>query len=369
MEIVVSKRDLWRAVHLALRAVPARSTHPAVQGILLEALGPDTVRALGTDLDLHIRAEVHGTVSRTGSALIPGKLLGEVIGSLPDGEVRISSSGESVRIEAGKSVFELNGMSPDLYPAFPEVSAAPALTVPANEFAEAIRQVAFACSRDDARPHLTGVNVRVSGSEMVLAATDGGRLAVKTLRLERDANTAINRIIPADALIELARAVGDGSFEAVEISTSSSHVVFSVPGLVIAAPFIAGMFPNYEQVIPVEFRQKARVRAVELLRAVRAASATTLREYRYVHLSAHDGKLVVSSKTPEVGSAAVEIDAVSEGTPVAAAFSVPYLINVLEAVGDRDVEVALTTPTSPALIRPVGDGSYLYVVAPVRTSE
>jgi len=369
VEVTAPKKDLARIINLALRAVPAKSVQPALQAVLLEASGQDTVRASGTDLALYIRAEGRGTVSRTGSVLVPGKLLAEVVGSLPEGEVRISGDGESVRIEAGKSVFELDGMSPDLYPAFPEVSASPALTVPADEFVEAIRQVAFACPRDDTRPHLTGVNLGVSGSEVTLAATDGGRMAVKTIGLERDPGRTLERIIPAEALTELARAVGHGRFEAVEVFLSDSHAVFSVPGLVVVTRVIAGSFPRYRQIVPTEFRQRVRVSGAELLHALRAASATALTGYRYVVLAASEGTMKVSSRTPEVGSAAVEVDAVSEGTPVTVTFKPSLLIDALEAVEGRDVEIGFTGPLSPALIRPVGDGSYMYVVAPVRVYE
>ena len=48
--------------------------------------------------------------------------------------------------------------------------------VPAAAFVETIGRVARAASRDETRPHLTGVLVSASGNELRMVATDSYRL-------------------------------------------------------------------------------------------------------------------------------------------------------------------------------------------------
>ena len=59
--------------------------------------------------------------------------------------------------------------------------AGSAVTVDAGPFAEALRQVIPAASRDDARPILTGVLLTATADGVRLVATDSYRLAVRDL--------------------------------------------------------------------------------------------------------------------------------------------------------------------------------------------
>src|ERR671917_251361 len=56
--------------------------------------------------------------------------------------------------------------------------------VPAGAFIETINRVARSASRDETRPHLTGVLVAASEKELRMVATDSYRLSVKETQLD-----------------------------------------------------------------------------------------------------------------------------------------------------------------------------------------
>ena len=69
---------------------------------------------------------------------------------------------------------------------------------------DTISRVARAASRDETRPHLTGVLVTASGDELRMVATDSYRLGVKETKLEQQLDGSLEANVPARTLQELA---------------------------------------------------------------------------------------------------------------------------------------------------------------------
>src|SRR5699024_8337769 len=89
------------------------------------------------------------------------------------------------------------------YPAIPEVTGESGL-VPGEDFATAISQVAFAASRDDVTPVLTGVQLSVSENSLSLVATDRYRVALRSIDWDGAQHEA-QALVPARTLIEVGK--------------------------------------------------------------------------------------------------------------------------------------------------------------------
>lgn len=70
--------------------------------------------------------------------------------------------------------------------------------------------MAFAASTDEARPVLMGVLVNVDKDTVTMAAADGFRLSVRKATLSSPVAQSVSAIVPARALLELARVAADG---------------------------------------------------------------------------------------------------------------------------------------------------------------
>src|SRR5687768_3043400 len=185
MKISIQRDALFDALQLAGRAVSTRGTLPSLSGIHLTAAGSSlTIRA--TDMELGITQALEGvTVETDGVVLLPGRLLVDVVRSLPDGEATLALRPEQrdVEITAASAHFHLRTLAADDFPRLPEIEGETA-KLPAGPFAETIERVARAASRDEVRPILTGVLVQAEGSMLTMVATDSYRLAVKHAELE-----------------------------------------------------------------------------------------------------------------------------------------------------------------------------------------
>jgi DNA polymerase-3 subunit beta len=183
MKITATKQSLLDGLLVVSRAVSARAALQALSGILITLDGDARLRA--TDMELGLDVGLDAEVEGTGAVVLPGRLLVEVIRSLPDGSVSLTlrEAERDVEITAGSSKFHLRTLPADDFPRFPETEGDP-VELPAAALRDTINRVARAASRDEARPVLTGVLVTAEGDELTMVATDSYRLAVKRTKLD-----------------------------------------------------------------------------------------------------------------------------------------------------------------------------------------
>jgi DNA polymerase-3 subunit beta len=366
MKLVISRDTFLAGLQVVGRAVSIRSTLPSLSGIHLTADDAAlTLRA--TDLELGVTVALGDVqVDNSGTVLLPGRLLGDVVRSLPSGDVGIAQRPEQgdVELTAGGARFHLRTLSSEDFPRLPELEAEPA-RLPATPLAETIERVARAASRDEVRPILTGVLFQAEGTRLTMVATDSYRLSVKHTDLEQPLSQAIEANVPARALRELARIVAQEGAEEVEISLARNQAVFKAGAVVLSSRLIEGQFPSWRQLIPESFEHEVRLPREELLEIARRISQLAQRNAP-LRFAFAEGELTVAAETPEVGDASESLPAPYSGEPLEIAFNPQFLIEGLETVDGDELAIKLSSPLRPGLLQPVGREDFSYLVMPIR---
>ena len=73
----------------------------------------------------------------------------------------------------------------------------------------------------------------------------------------------------------------------------------------------------------------------------------------------------MTARAEEVGNNEGEIDALVDGEEARIAFNSRYLIEVLGALDTDRVAIETSSPSSPGVLRPVGNDDYVHVVMPM----
>src|SRR5256885_2311833 len=90
MKLSISRDNLAAALQTVGRAVSSRATLPSLGGIELAAR-PDGIVLRATDMELGLTVFVgEATVEAEGTVLLPGSLIGDVVRSLPPGDVTLA---------------------------------------------------------------------------------------------------------------------------------------------------------------------------------------------------------------------------------------------------------------------------------------
>ena len=365
MKVTLPRESLHSRLQVAGRAVSTRTAMPSLGGILLTASGSE-LEFRATDVELSLILATDAQVESEGSVLLPGRLLVDVVRSLPGSDVTLALRPEQrdVEIEAGGSTFHLRTLPVDEFPKLPEFEGE-AVRLPGPPLAETVDRVARAASRDEVRPILTGVLVTASEKTLTMVATDSYRLSVKHTELEQPVAAEIEANVPARAMKELSRLIAQESADEVEIMVQRNQILFRVAGIVLASRLIEGQFPSYRQLLPETFEHEVRLPREELLDVTRRVSQLAQRTAP-LRMAFAEGELTVAAETPDVGDARESMPAPYSGEELEIAFNPQFLIEGVESVDTDEVALQLTSPLRPGLLRPLGREDFSYLVMPIR---
>ena len=372
MKLSVMQENLARGLQVVSRAVSARSTLPVLNNVLLRT-EDGGLKLTATNLEIGMTYWVPGKIDTDGAMTVPARLLADIVAGLPANE-RVDlelQAKETLHIKAGRFETHIKGIDAEEFPAIPTGGERPTTRIPQNVLREALGDVTFAAASDEARPILTGVLAKFEGDKLTLAAADNYRIAVKTLTM-LDPVEETSVVVPARSLQELSRILSDTSDPVdIVLSHSRNQILFHIEGIDLISRLIDGQFPNYQQVLPKGFTTKAIVDREQLLKAVHLASLIVFSSANIVKLQvgkeAEMGLQV--SAAADIGDNKSEVEATVEGDGTTIAFNARYLIDVLTNVDADQFSIELNGPLSPGVFRPVGDGQYVHVVMPVKTTS
>jgi DNA polymerase-3 subunit beta len=375
MKVSCLQENLAKGLGIVGRAVAVRSTLPITANVLL-ATDNGRLRLAATNIEIALSHWMGAKIEEEGAITVPARLLQDFVNSLPNEQIdlELSPRAKQVKLTCARNSASIGGLDAEDFPPIPTVESESSISLNPETLKRAITQVVFAAATDDSRPVLTGVHLDLEDRQMTMAAADGFRLAVHHLELEQSIVERIEVIVPARALNELGRLLGDEQ-EPVEMmfNAARSQVMFKLRNTQLVAQLIQGAFPNYSQLIPQSNASRALVQKSEFLQETRLASIFARDGSGIVRLQVQPGedltpgKLMISARAEEIGDNQGEIDATVEGEAAKIAFNGKYLQDVLNVLDTDRVALETSSPSSPGVIRPVGGprDDYVHVVMPM----
>ena len=389
MELRVERDALADAVVWTARSLPARPPMQVLLGLLLEVgPGEDGTTGLeisGFDYEVSSRVRLSATADSAGRVLVPGRLLSDIVRSLPPAPVELKLEGTRVVLTCGPARFTLPTLPVEDYPALPTMPQA-AGTLASDVFSAAVAQVALAAGRDDTLPVLTGVRFEIEGDQLTLAATDRYRLAVRTLSWRPvDPGLSTTALVPARTLSETARALTTGPEVVLALSgsagSSEGMIGFEggLPGRArrTTSRLLEGEFPKYRSLLPSESTAVAEIATAPFVEAVKRVALVAARNAP-VRLGFSADGVVLEAGGAEDAQASEHLDCSwggsASGEPFQIAFNPQFLLDGLGAVDSDSTTLSFTGPTRPAVLTGKRDddagpvASYRYLLMPVRLS-
>ncbi len=242
------KALLQGAVNTASRAVAAKSSIPALEGILLE--GGDTLTLSGYNMQTGIRTGVDAQIQSPGRIVLSARLFGEMIRKMPDDVIVFDADDKlTVHLTCGDASFEIMGLSADDYPELPEVDDQFSVTLEQRTLKAMINQTSFAVSVNEARPIHTGALFEISDKGLTMVAVDGFRLALRREPLEHIDGGAFKFVAPGAALNEVEKICADTD-DMVTVTQGKRHLMFEAGATQLICRRLEGEFLDYKNAIP-----------------------------------------------------------------------------------------------------------------------
>jgi DNA polymerase-3 subunit beta len=372
----VERDVLADAVAWTARALPARPAVPVLAGMHLAAAEQLTLSTF--DYEVSAQASVPVITDTDGTVLVSGRLLAEIVKSLPARPVEMSTDGTRTILKCGSAVFTLMTLPDEEYPTLPAMPPQ-AGSVGSDILASAISQVAIAAGRDETLPALTGIRVEITGETVTLAATDRYRLAVRELRWQPsrpDMTAAV--LVPARVLVDAARALTSAAEVSIALrvpaddgSPGDGIIGFEGGGRQTTTRLLGGEYPRYQTLLPSEFNAVAELPTAPFAESVKRVALVAERNTP-VRLAFTSGQLVLEAGAGDEAQAMETVEASFDGEDLQIAFNPQYLLDGLSAIDSDTARISFTTPTRPAVItgKPGEDGQpdYRYVLMPIRSA-
>ena len=366
MKFSCEKTLLQAAVTISSRAVAAKSSIPALEGILFQA-GPAGLTVSGYNMNIGIRTVLEAEITENGALVLPARLTGEIIRRLPDDVVLFSSDDNlNVTMICGDASYNIAALSADDYPELPEVEDQYSVTLPQSTLRSMISETSFAVSTDEVRPIHTGSLFEIEDSTLTVVSVDGFRLALRREKLEQEQSNAFRFVAPGTALNEVEKICQDTDDPAV-ITLGNRHLLFEAGPTQLICRRLEGDFLDYKAAIPRKNPISLTADTRALMNSIdRVSVVINDKQKSPVRCLFGDGQVTFSARTA-VGDAKDVCRLTGDGGNLEIGFNNRYLLDALKYAPAEAVKVELNTSISPCIITPTeGDETFLYMVLPVR---
>ena len=371
MKFSIERESIYKELQRANRVVPVRSTLPILTCVLL-SVKDSRLKISATDIEITFVSEVDVKDSDDGSVAVPSKVLNDIIGVLPQGEIKVSSDDkQNVQIDCSSGKYSIAGRSAEDFPATPDLKDEQQIDIDNDTLHRIIEKTVFAVSADMLRPALTGVLFEFNGSGLITVATDGHRLA--KLSNDKLSTSKMNSgvIIPKKFLNLILNSLVNGDENKFYIS--ENHAMVTIGDSNFYTRIIDEKYPDYNSVIPSENDKELSVSVESILSSVIRVSIFANKTTQQIKLSISNNKLRISSADPESGgSGSEEIECVYSGEDIEIGFNSEYLKDILRQIDTKDLIMSLKAPISAGLIYPsdqLEHEKYTILLMPIRLTE
>jgi len=372
MKFTINKEVFTKDLLNVCRIIQPNNVNPILQTVKL-VLDNSGLTLTGSNGDLSISQNIPLFLGdkeiirdvRQGGVLINAKIICDIVRKIDGNEVTFELLDDSVaKIANDKTVFKLNSIRVEEYQDIDFGEEGTEIKLKREEFVNAINEVSFAASQKSSRPALTAINFVGENNLLVLTATDGARLANRTLSV--DIKDRFNANIPSKTLVESLKSVTNEEFIKLFISDKKILMVFN--DSLIVSRLISGEYPNTKNIIPKSFSYYLEVNASEFLNAIDRVSLLSVDRENVVKITMNETKVEISSKSQQYGSAVESLNLFKyQGERLEISFNSEFVTSAIKALRSEDVLISFIAEMKPFTITNKKDENIIQLITPVRT--
>ena len=363
MKFSCNRSELSEALNNVTRAVAVKTTHPAMEGVLLVAM-EDVLTLSCYNLEMGIKTYMDVTVHKEGSIVLNAKLFFDMVRRLPSDQITIETNDDTfiTKIKGGAAEYHIVGIDPEEFPELPTVDEKIHFTMPQDTLRSMIDQTIFAVAANDFKPVHTGSKFIIKDHILDLVSVDGFRLAIRQEPCSY--HDEMDFIVPGKTLGEVAKLL-EGE-EEILIALTQKHIIFRIDRYDVISRLLEGEFIDYKSSIPDSATTEVEVSVRDLISAIdRTSLLINDRLKSPIKLSIGNGEIRISCSTA-LGKINDTVECETKGDPIDMGFNNRYLSEALRATECDKVRIMINSPLSPVKITPLEGDNFLFLVLPVR---
>jgi len=354
------------AVSNVSRAVSAKATIPALEGVLIKAYG-EKLNISGYNLEIGITTDMDATIMQEGEIVLSARLFLDIVRRLPEEILTIETDDRMVTyITCGQVDYQIVGMSSVEYPDLPSFQQTDSISINAKLLRDMIRQTVYAVSDNLSKPIYTGSLFEIKNKVMNIVAIDGFRMAIRSEAVESESNTSF--VVPGKTQMEVLKLLTNDE-ENIEILVGQRHITFKINTYSVISRLIEGTFLDYQSTIPATEKTELVINTRKMIESVeRMSLLNSDRIQSPVRCKFNENEIRLSCASA-VGRANDVISVPIIGESLEIGFNNRYMLEALKNTDTDEVKLVLNGPVSPIVLKPVKGDSFLSIVVPVRLAN
>lgn len=366
MKITCNTKILKEGVNIAERNTSKNQILQVLGSILLETSGQNKLKIKATNLEVAIEIIIPAKIEVQGSLVLPAKNLNIFLSNISEEILTIQNQNNNVFIKTKSTETVLKGLNSEDFPLFPKIGEVDLISFIGNDFKESLSEVVVSSSLSDIKPELGSVCLKFFKNSVKFAATDSFRLAEKTLVSKENYSDKMSSIlIPQKSIIEIIKIIPEE--EKINIEFNKNFIILDTGSIKFVSRLVEGVFPDYEQIIPKNFKTNVLIKNEDFIRSIKIASALSGR-LSDITLTFNPSKKSISFYTSnsDVGEHNSEIEAEVSGEEVKVKYNWKYLFDGVSQIKSEYLSLGLNGDGLPMVIKGKGDNSFLYLIMPMR---
>lgn len=363
MKVSLLTENITTLLPLLNKTLPSRSQVPILSNILLFA-DKTGFYVKATDLELGVEIKIPSKIEEEGTITVPGKEFIEALINFPKDKITIETKDEKAVLTCRGNTVSFNTISGGEFPSLYKDLGVEVSKFKMDEFVDIFSYLSFAVSLEESRPQLTGVYIDKKGEVVNFVATDGYRMSLRTVGAGK--NKIEDSLIVSVRLINEVLLLKKTEDVTLRVNKKENQIIFEVGDIVLIGRMIEGVFPDYEKVIPKEFKTIVVIDREQFLQNIRLASVFARDISNIVGIEIKKNTVSLVSKAQGVGEGESIMDVRQEGEDNKISFNIKYLFDLVKTVTEPELTLKLNSANEPALFELEGK-SFKHVIMPIQS--
>jgi len=382
MKVICRERDLRKAMSklkIILLKKTYLTTHSPLQNSLLLETENGNLVLTATDFETMIKYTIPCSVLKEGWFILSNNKLPRLVKLLPKSEVKIEAlEGNKMCLQSGKfkGIFKSSRSLPfEDFLSFEKGKKEYICELSQGALKEMIDQTLFAAYKTEDKPELNGGLLEVDSKKLIMVATDGRGMAIKSEKISSQLDEKVELILPAKTLRILKGFLGR-KIDTIKIyrlvDDWMPRILFEMDKVSLISYLVRRRFPHHQGAILEKQKSdnELKMRSQELLGALKQARQVC----RRIEFSTHyrPDILKVSARNKKQGnsvSVKIGMDNLNGKSLKKRTFDSELLIDFLKVLPSESKEVYLRFPldlSKPLVLFPTDMEEYRYFCMPIR---
>lgn len=364
MKFRCDKDVFLEAVVTTSKAASAKSTIPALEGILME-LDSNVMSLTGYNLEIGIKTTIQVENGENGSIVINARRLCEIVRKMPSGALEIViEDNNSASIKNGRTKMSIMCMSADEYPQVPQANVENGFAMQQKTLKSMITQTKYACAVSDTKPVFMGCLFEIQDNILSVVAMDGLRIAVRQEPLNYENSSFI---VPAKSLDELSHLLSDEDDKNITISIEKNQISFEFGKYTMISRLINGDFLDFHKYIKHEDSMFVEINCSEMISTLERGMLVISEKVKLPLRCEFSSDTLTLSCTTALGSYNDQINIKYSGEPFTIGLNTKFLLDAFKASESSDVRFIMTGKSiEPVLIVPKEGSEFTFLIMPMR---